>query len=96
MSVRPDNRLDEMPMVPVACRRCGAQVLARKSSWNQTSVQWNADATARCAERAEAQQISAPGSRGVFVSCSVLSASIADAVRRGELCVVDEMAGAPT
>ena len=94
--VRDDNRLDEMPMMPVACRSCGAQVLARKSSWNQTSVQWNADATARCAERAEAQQISAPGSRGVFLVCSALSASIVDAVRLGEFSIVDESTGAPT
>lgn len=56
--VRTDNRLDKMPMAPVACRNCGAQVLARKSSWNQTSVQWNAEATARCAELAEARKIS--------------------------------------
>ncbi len=35
-SVKTDNRLDEMPMVPVACRSCGARVLARKSSWSQT------------------------------------------------------------
>jgi hypothetical protein len=94
--VRDDNRLDEMPMMPVACRSCGAQVLARKSSWNQTSVQWNADATARCAERAEAQEISAPGSRGVFLVCSALSGSILDAVRHGELSIVDESAGVPT
>ena len=90
--VRKDNRLDEMPMVPVACRKCGARVLARKSSWNQTSVQWNADATARCAERAEAQQISVPGSRGVFLACSALSESILGAVRHGGLSIVDEMA----
>ena len=32
----------DAPMVPVACRRCGAAVLARKSSWDQTSVQWSA------------------------------------------------------
>jgi hypothetical protein len=95
-SVREDNRLDEMPMVPVACRNCGAQVLARKSTWNQTSVQWNADATARCAERAEAQAISAPGGRGVFLVCSALSESILDAVRHGDLCIVDEIVGAPT
>lgn len=88
--VREDNRLDEMPMVPVTCRTCGARVLARKSSWNQTSVQWNADATARCAERADAQKIATPGSRGVFIVCSALSASILDAVRRGDLAVVDE------
>ncbi|BCZ24616.1 ferredoxin [Mycobacterium senriense] len=93
-SVREDNRLDEMPMVPVACRNCGARVLARKSSWNQTSVQWNADAMARCAERADAQKIVTPGGRGVFLVCSALSASILDAVRHGELSVVDEEAGA--
>ncbi len=89
-SVKTDNRLDEMPMVPVACRSCGARVLARKSSWNQTSVQWNADATARCAERAEAQQMFAHAGRGVFLACSALGESIADAVRHGELSVVDE------
>jgi hypothetical protein len=87
-----DNRLDEMPMVPVACRNCGARVLARKSSWNQTSVQWNAEATAQCAERAEAQQISAPGSRGVFLACSALSESIMAAVRHGDLSIIDEVA----
>ena len=69
----------------VACRNCGARVLARKSSWNQTSVQWNADETARCAERIEAQQMSPPGSRGVFLACSALSESILDAVRHDAL-----------
>jgi hypothetical protein len=95
MSVRADNRLDEMPMVPVACRLCGARVLARKSSWTQTSVQWNADATARCAERADALRLVlvAPGSRGVFLVCSALGESIAEAVRRGDLAIVDEIMG---
>jgi hypothetical protein len=92
-SVRVDNRLNQMPMVPVACRNCGARVLARKSSWNQTSVQWNADATDRCVERAEAQKISAPGGRGLFLMCSALSESILDAVRHGDVCIVDEIAG---
>ncbi len=91
--LRVDNRLDDMPMVPVACRECGARVLARKSSWNQTSVQWDAEATARCAERRQAQQMSAPGSRGVFLACSALSKAIVEAVRHGELSIVDEMAG---
>ena len=67
--VRLDNRLDEMPMMPVECRSCGARVLARKSSWSQTSVQWNADATARCAERAQAQKMSAQAGPGVFLAC---------------------------
>ena len=87
--MRTDNRLDEMPMVPVACRNCGAEVLARKSTWNQTSVQWNADATARCAERAEARKLTEPGSRGVFLVCSALSESILDAVRHGHLAIVE-------
>jgi hypothetical protein len=95
-SVREDNRLDEMPMVPVVCRNCGAHVLARKSSWNQTSVQWNAEATARCAERAEVQKVSAHADRGVFLACSALSESIADAVRHGDLSIVDETVGATT
>jgi hypothetical protein len=85
-----DNRLDVMPMVPVACRGCGALVLARKSTWTQTSVQWNADATARCAERAEAQRTSAHAGRGVFLACSALGESIVDAVRHGDLAIVDE------
>jgi hypothetical protein len=93
-SVRHDNRLDEVPMIPVTCRNCGARVLARKSSWNQTSVQWNADATARCAERAEAQKMSAHAGRGVFLMCSELSESIVDAVRRGDLSIVDETVNA--
>ena len=91
--MRTDNRLDEMPMMPVDCRNCGARVLARKSTWNQTSVQWNADATARCIERTEAQKLSAPGGRGVFLVCSALGESIADAVRYGDLAIVDEIVG---
>lgn len=49
--VREDNRLGEMPMVSVSCRNCGARVLARKSTWNQTTVQWNAEATASAPRR---------------------------------------------
>ena len=90
MAVRPDNRLADAPMVPVACHRCGACVLARKSSWNQTSVQWNADAMARCVERADAQRISTPGGRGVFLACLALQQSMLEAVRRGGLAIVDE------
>jgi hypothetical protein len=90
--VREDNRFDAMPMVPVSCRHCGARVLARKSTWNQTSVQWNAEATARCAERAQAQKMSAHADREVFLVCSTLSESIVDAVRRGDLSIVDETA----
>lgn len=82
-------------MVPVVCGSCGARVLVRKSSWNQTSVQWNADATDRCAERADARRIASHTDRCVFLACSALSASIRDAVRRGDVPVVDETCGGP-
>jgi hypothetical protein len=84
--MRTDNRLAEMPMVPVACRNCDAHVLVRKSTWNQTSVQWNADATSRCTERLQAERI--PG-QGIFLVCSALRDSIAAAVTTGELTIVD-------
>ena len=90
MVVRPDNRLADSPMVQVACSRCGACVLARKSSWNQTSVQWNAEASARCLERRDADNLAAHSGRGLFLACSGLSGSILDAVRNGDLPVVDE------
>ena len=53
--------------------RCGARVLARKSSWNQTSVQWNAEASARCQERRDAQNLAAHSARGLFLACSALA-----------------------
>jgi hypothetical protein len=95
MSVRTDNRLSDAPMVPVTCRACGAEVLARKSSWQQTSVQWDAAALARCPQRHAAQQLLAPGGRGMFVSCSELRESIRQAVRDGVLPVLDETGFSP-
>ena len=96
MAVRPDNRLADSPMVPVACRRCGARVLARKSTWNQTSVQWNADASAGCLERRDADNLAAHSARGLFLACSALNDSIVDAVRHGDLPVVDETVSVTT
>jgi len=96
MAVRPDNRLADAPMVPVACRRCGAGVQVRKSSWNQTSVQWNGDASARCLERRDADNLAAHSARGLFLACSALRDSIVDAVRHGDLPVVDETVPATT
>jgi hypothetical protein len=93
---RIDNRLADAPMVPVACRSCGATVLARKSSWNQTSVQWNAAASARCLERRDAEALAGHSARGLFLACSALSDSIVDAVRQGQMPVVDETAAVTT
>jgi hypothetical protein len=89
MTVRPDNRLADAPMLEVQCRRCAATVLARKSSWHQTSVQWDAAATARCEERHDAQRLLPDGERGLFLTCSALGDSIADAALRGALPTVD-------
>lgn len=96
MTIRADNRYADFPMVPVACRRCGAHLLARKSSWNQTSVQWDAEASARCLERRDAEDLAAHSGRAVFLACSSLSDSITDAVRHGDLPVVDETVAATT
>lgn len=90
MAIRPDNRLADAPMVPVDCRRCGAGVQVRKSSWNQTSVQWDADASARCIERRDAERL-AGHHRGPFLGCTALRESIQAAVTRGELAIVDPL-----
>lgn len=88
LSVRTDNRLDDMPMAPVSCGTCGAAVLVRKSSWNQTSVQWNAAASAQCAERRDADRI-AGHHRRPFLACSALRESIEAAIAAGDLAIVD-------
>ncbi|CRZ16503.1 ferredoxin [Mycolicibacterium neworleansense] len=90
MAVRQDNRLDDAPMAPVTCARCGAGVEVRKSSWNQTSVQWTGTALERCEERCTAAQLEHDDGRGLFLACSALGVSIADAVRSGAVQVVDE------
>jgi hypothetical protein len=90
MTAHRDNRLADAPMVPVDCGRCGAKVLARKSTWHQTSVQWTGEASAQCMERRGAEALASPGSGSLFLACSALRNSIANAVLRGELPVVDE------
>ena len=61
----------------LACARCAALVRVRKSSLQQTSVQWTTRATRQCA---------APGGLGALVpTCPDLRASIDDAVRAGRL-----------
>ena len=89
MTRRTDNRLLDSPLVPVSCMHCGAAVLARKSSWEQTSVQWDAAAMRRCAERRDTAAIG-QHTRGLFLACSKLRDSIDEAARRGALAIVDE------
>ncbi|WP_327712183.1 ferredoxin [Streptomyces sp. NBC_00464] len=80
--MRIDNRLaDVAPMRPLACDRCAAQVLVRKSSRQQTSVQWNGAAVALCAER--------DGAGAAFEGCGSLRDTIREAALRGTIALVD-------
>lgn len=75
-------------MRPVRCARCGSEVLARKSSWDQTSIQWTAEAATRCVERAvphhDEVRPNRPN-RHAFVGCDALKASVREAAATGEL-----------
>lgn len=87
--MRVDNRLtDGAPMRPLACDRCAAQVLVRKSSWQQTSVQWNGRAAALCAER--------DGAGAAFEGCGSLRDTIREAALRGTIELVDGGGGGPS
>jgi hypothetical protein len=89
MTVPSDNRFLDEAMRPVECRRCSARVEVRKSSWQQTSVQWDAAATAACQERPGAQPL--PGPNGdFFESCSALQESIQEAALAGAVPVPDD------
>ncbi|WP_408898053.1 ferredoxin [Nocardioides sp. R1-1] len=83
MAVRADNRLADAPMHPVACESCSAQVLVRKASWHQTSVQWTDEAMATC-------RAWSPGcaAQGLAPTCDRLGDSIARAVVDGDLPVL--------
>lgn len=87
MSPRPDLRLETAPMQPVSCLTCGAEVLARKSSWDQSTLQWAAAALERCIERRTTTARSERPNRNAFPGCSALRASVREAAVRGELDV---------
>ncbi|MFE9783334.1 ferredoxin [Streptomyces sp. NPDC005775] len=86
--MRVDNRLtDSAPMRPLTCDRCAARVLVRKSSLQQTSVQWDGRAVARCAER--------EGAGAAFDGCGSMRDTIREAVLRGTIELVDDDGGGP-
>ncbi|EHI11607.1 hypothetical protein [Mycolicibacterium thermoresistibile] len=85
MTARPDNRLLDAPMRPVTCGTCGARVLARKSSWEQTSVQWNAAAREMCLDQSQVEGHAIP-------LCPALRTAIETAVVQGLLPVLDDSA----
>jgi hypothetical protein len=76
------SRYLEGHLVQVACLDCLARVRVRKQSEFHTSIQWDADATAHCAEFARAR---AQGDPRVQRACSRLQASIDSAVRDGAI-----------
>ncbi len=84
---RPDVRLESAPMRPVTCATCGAAVLARKSSWDQSTVQWTAAALDRCTERRTTTEVSDRPNRNAFAGCTALRSSIREAAVRGSLDV---------
>ncbi|MGY1812493.1 hypothetical protein [Blastococcus sp. SYSU D00820] len=90
MAVRPDNRLLDAPMRDVVCRRCSARVQVRKSSWQQTSVQWDTAAMAACEERRTAARRSDGPNGEFFIACASLQESIRDAALGGIVPVPDD------
>ncbi|QKW38488.1 ferredoxin [Actinomadura sp. NAK00032] len=74
MTTRQDERLLDGPLVPVACRRCAAEVLVRKSSWEQTSIQWNAAARAACVNLAEDPHDTCPALRSAIQEAALTGA----------------------
>ncbi|MBM9460124.1 hypothetical protein JK386_09430 [Nocardioides sp. zg-536] len=75
-------------MQPVTCAACGAGVTARKSSWDQTTLQWTTEALEQCAERRSTELTSDRPNRNAFPGCSALRMSIREAAVRGELDVL--------
>ncbi len=86
--VRPDVRLDDAPMTPVDCATCGAHVQARKSSWEQTTIQWSTEAVEACFERRTTT--ARPGPNGAaFLGCTALGQALREAAVSGALPVLD-------
>lgn len=81
--IRRDARLSDRPMQRHGCATCGAVVRVGKSSWDQTSVQWDATARAACLEARAAGHVPRAG-------CLALRDSIREAAVRGELAVPDD------
>jgi len=67
----------------VACESCGGVVLVTKFSLQHTSVQWSAEATARCREFASRCAAGEPSA--LIPTCASLRASIDRAVAEGRL-----------
>ena len=78
-------------LVPIDCRFCHATVAAKKLGPGHTAVQWNSEASQRCATFAEIRAAGGDSSRSR--SCPRLSDSIKHAVAEGCL---EEVSTAPS
>ena len=77
-----------MDFHPIACERCGTEVLVHKSSYHQTSVQWSGTAAQQCEvlrDTAETSRLEPEAH-----SCPALRASIDNAVIDGRLPVPED------
>lgn len=86
MSVRTDVRLVDAPMQPAQCHTCGACVEVRKSSWDQTSIQWNDEALRACVERRATRSDTAENGP-LFSGCTALRDTIREAAVRGDITI---------
>jgi hypothetical protein len=82
--IRPDNRLADLPMTPLECRRCHAIVQIRKSSWQQTSIQWDEAAVRTCSGRHSLAGLASLHETD-FRTCDDLRESINQAALSGEV-----------
>ena len=79
-----DQRLyTQARLTEVACLDCLARVRVKKNSEHHTSIQWDADSLAACAEFTKMS--GEPGGRPVYQGCSRLRASIERAVAEGRV-----------
>jgi hypothetical protein len=81
---REDQRLyTQARLTRVACLDCLAEVGVKKNSEHHTSIQWDAQSLAECAEFRKMDR--KPGGRHVYASCSRLRSSIDRAVAEGQV-----------
>lgn len=85
---RPETHADrraylEAGLRELACESCGVTVRAKKSSAQQTSIQWSAAAVRGCAEFGDRTARGEP--TALVATCTRLRDSIGRAVRDGRL-----------
>ncbi|HEX8627618.1 MAG TPA: hypothetical protein VF755_05555 [Catenuloplanes sp.] len=70
-------------LIGLACENCGVRVRVKKSSAQQTSVQWSPAGVRGCAEFAERTRLGEPSA--LVATCARLRDSIERAARDGRL-----------